>query len=385
MKSIHVCLVSDQTIPNILAIETFRPDELLLVSTEKMEAQDKSRHILDCLAHRGLNFQNRHQVLKVVEDSLLDCQRKLESWITGRETSDFVVNLTGGTKIMSIAAYDFFKEYGCSMIYIPIARNEFIMPFPKRGVQPAQVLPPRLTVQQYLSAYGLRPLNTGHLDAMRQQAIQRRELAAWCVTHYEAIKALLIWFGHRLRPHRNRRQFVLEGEFTAPTSQEQVFLQRMAFSRTGHVISKTLDKSEIQFLTGGWLEEYCFNEICDFLGRGIDDAVLGIAIENTKGTQNEFDVLFTRDNALFTVECKSLDQKEDIKTEALYKVGALQKDFGLRAHSFFVSTAGHILNSKGALKPSIAARAQQFSTQVIAPHQVIDFKKHLARALKLDV
>ncbi|MBC2710645.1 MAG: DUF1887 family protein [Desulfosarcina sp.] len=382
MKNIHVCLVSDQTVPNILAIEQLKPDELLLVSTLGMEAKGKSGHILDCLACKGLDYRNRYQVLTVVENSLIDCHRKLEAWIQSREESDFVVNLTGGTKIMSIAAYEFFKDYGCQMIYIPIHRNEYIIPFPKRGTQKPVLLSQRLSVAEYLKAYGLNALNVHHLPGMAQEARQRKELAHWIVVQYEKLKNLLIWLGGALRPHRGDREFELKGSFSGATNEEYELMKRMGFSVNGSDLEKRLPKSEIQFLTGGWLEEYCFNEVSSNLGRGIDDVVIGIQIKNPKGTDNEFDVMFTKENALFTVECKSLDQQEDKRTEALYKVAALQKDFGLRVGSFLVSTSPYILKN-GQVRPSIAARAEHLNTDVISPYEVLNFGQRLKEKLKL--
>lgn len=382
MKNVHVCLVSDQTIPNILTIEQFKPDELLLVSTQKMEDKGKSGHVLDCLAARGLDYRSRHQIVTVAEDSLLDCHRKLEGWVQGREESDFVVNLTCGTKIMSIAAYEFFKDYGCRMIYIPIPRNEYTVPFPKRGAHQAVALPQRLSVTEYLAACGLTPLNAHHLPGMAREARQRRELAHWIVAHYGKLKNLLVWLGGALREHRDDREFFLKGSFAGATGEERELFLRMGFSVSGADLEKHLPKSEIQFLTGAWLEEYCFNKVSDYLGQGIDDVVIAIKIKNPKGADNEFDVLFTKDNALYTVECKSLDQHEDKKTEALYKVAALQKDFGLRVGSFLVSTSAYVLKN-GRVRPSIAARAEHLNTEVIPPSEVLSFGQRLAEKLKL--
>jgi hypothetical protein len=41
MKTILVSLVSDQTIPNILAIHHIKPDELLFITTKDMEKKQK--------------------------------------------------------------------------------------------------------------------------------------------------------------------------------------------------------------------------------------------------------------------------------------------------------------------------------------------------------
>jgi len=37
MKPIHVCLVSEQTIPNILGIMHFEPEHILFITTEEMK------------------------------------------------------------------------------------------------------------------------------------------------------------------------------------------------------------------------------------------------------------------------------------------------------------------------------------------------------------
>lgn len=384
MTAIHVCLVSDQTIPNILAIEAFNPDGLLMISTVKMEAKGKSCHILECLAARGLDFSNRHHVLTVSEDSITDCHRKLEEWIQGQKNADYLVNLTCGTKIMSIAAYAFFKDYGSRMIYVPIPRNEYIMPFPKGGLQHPTKLAQRLSVMDYLKAYGLTTINSSKLEGMAQAACCRRELSRWVIANYVKLKSHLGKLGNKLRPHRGDREYKFKETFLDATDEDRELMHRMGFSVNGSLFEKHLSKSETQFLTGGWLEEYCFNEVSSFIGHGIDDAVIGIQIKNPKGTDNEFDIMLTKDNALYTIECKSLDQLEDSKTEALYKVGALQKDFGLRVRSFFVSTSSNVLNNKGEIKPAIAARAEHLNTDVIPPYEVINFKKRLAEMLKLN-
>lgn len=387
MKTIHVCLVSDQTVPNILAAEHFGADELALVSTEKMEAKGKSRHILDCLKARGLDYDDRHHVLRVDQDAMSDCRRQLQGWIGGREASAFTVNLTGGTKIMSIAAFEFFRDYGARMIYIPIPRNEYVTVFPRRGGDPADPLPQRLSVQEYLTAYGLRADNGKHLGPMADAARRRAETARWITENYDGVKMLLKLLGGGLRAHRatKKKAVAFAEKIPEPTRIEKMMLRRMGFEVNGNCIAKALTKSEIHFVTGGWLEEYCYNTVAGFLGQGVDDAAIGTQIKGPKGAANEYDVLFTSENALYTVECKSLDQESDMKAEALYKVAALQRDFGLRVRSFLVSTSPHILDGDGCLKPAVAARADQLNTVVVAPHEVLQFRTCLVKTLKLKI
>lgn len=368
MKTVLVSLVSDQTIPNILAIHHFRPDELLFITTETMEKKHKTGAIMETLRQLDLDYSETSvQKMVVKEDSILDCHRKIEEWITGREDGEFIVNFTCGTKIMSIAAYEFFKDYGSRMIYVPIPKNEYNVPFPKKSSTHPEPLPLRLSVPQYLSAYGLKVTNIAKLPEYKREASARSDIAAFVVGNYERLKPLLGFLGDRLRKHRDDKEYDFCIGFEEATEEEQGFFSLMNIEYDGDNISKKLTRSEVGFLTGGWLEEFCLNEIWKV--EGIDDVVIGLKLMNKQGSDNEFDVMFTKDNSLFVVECKSLDQNDDKKTDALYKIGALQKEFGLRVESFLVTTSPHVLKD-GKLRPAVRSRAEQFNTTVVLQDEV---------------
>lgn len=380
MNHVHVCLVSEQTIPNILAIQHFKPDELLFITTDEMERKRKIDAIIRTLQKLDLKYENKSDKLIVQEDSILDCHRKIDKWIEGREDSEFVVNLTGGTKIMSIATYEYFKDYSSKMVYIPITKNEFIVPFPKKSPGKSTELTLRLKVIQYLTAYGLDVVNEAKLKGYQEEATKRKALSKWIVKNYENLKNMLVWLSGNLREHRDDKEFDLVGEFLGATKTEAELMKKLKFTSNGKSVSKRLNRSEIRYWTGGWLEEFCFNEVSDLVGKGINDVVLNLILK--KGG-NEFDVMFTKDNALYFIECKSLDQKKDTETDILYKIGALQKEFGLRIESFLVSTSPHILKD-GEIKFSLQARAEQFRTTIIPPSEVINFGEILAEKLKID-
>ena len=119
MKKCVVSLVSDQTIPNILIAAHYAPDHLLFLTTRSMEDRGKSEAILQTLALRGQDYSVRHQKIEVAPDSIVDLQNKIAEWVRSNpEDFHFIVNLTGGTKLMSIAAYDVFMDFGSEMVYL---------------------------------------------------------------------------------------------------------------------------------------------------------------------------------------------------------------------------------------------------------------------------
>ncbi len=94
-----------------------------------------------------------------------------------------------------------------------------------------------------------------------------------------------------------------------------------------------LSKKEIQYLTGGWFEEYVYNLIAS---KYNDFIMLNPKISKSELTNNELDVVFTFKNSIYVIECKTLVETEegDIVNETIYKIQALKKDFGLTAKSY---------------------------------------------------
>lgn len=384
MSHVHVCLVSDQTIPNILGIYHFKPDTVFFITTKEMEKKEKTAAIVDTLKSMGLDFEGRYKKIIVAEDSILDCHRKIDESVQDVQEPEFSVNLTNGTKIMSIAAYDYFKDYGSKMIYIPINKNEFISPFPKKAHVKPETLDLRLTVSQYLTAYGLKVSNHNKLERYSKEALERKDLSRWIASNYSKVKNLLVVLGGALRNHRDdSKDYMLQEDFNGATPSDKELIRRLGMSMSGDIISKLMNRSEIRYVTGGWLEEFCFCEIQDYLGKGIDDIKIGLKLKNRKGSENEFDVMFTMDNALYFVECKTLEQQNLDYKDILYKIGALQHDFGLRVNSFWVTTSSRILKNDELL-PAVEARAAQFNTVIVPPKDVPCFGKIVAEKLKLE-
>ena len=388
-----VSLVSEQTVPNILAIWHFQPDHLLFVSTDKMETSKKSDAIIKSVnLRRGEKYRlgNNAEVLIVDEASLSNCLRKLDDWVRGKEGESFIINLTGGTKIMSIAVFELFKNYRNVMIYIPFPRNEYLELFPLTSPKLATPLADRLKVEEYLCAYGLDVVNMDKVERSKKSSLKRKDMSSWMVAHYKEIQDVLAFLGNELREPREKKldKYPFKKEYGCHHVLENEFLLKIGFRHNERVYAKTLYKDEINYLTGGWLEEYCFHDVHELLGKLVDDAVINIQVRNPQGRDNEFDVMFTCRNALYFVECKSMEQRHlgDRHTEGfdsfLYKIGALQKEFGLRVKSFLVANSSLIVQAQtGKIKQSLCERAEQFNTQIIGPGDVSRFQDILKNSL----
>lgn len=380
MSHIHVCLVSEQTIPNILGIHHFKPDKVVFSTTEKMEQRRTTDSIINALKLYGLDYSpaNRHENLYVDQDCIDDCELKFSSVAENYKSDEIVVNLTGGTKIMVLGAYNAFKDKTKQMIYTPIPRNEFITVYPKDNECKSPVpYNLKLSVEAYVAAYGVRIKNYKEIEQLKSNAISNKDLCKWIVSNYRATEDLLYEFYKRLNMHRDSKDFRLKMDCSLKNKEEKEFLNRLGIKTDR--IEKTFSKKEIGFLTGDWLSDYCYNEIATL---PLDDCVTGIKLISPKGVDNEFDVMFTKDNALYIVECKSLSSREEKYQDFLYKISALQQDFGLRVNGFMVSTTQDILTNTGEIKQHIIKRADQCSTKIIHPDEISNLSEFIKTHVK---
>jgi len=389
-----VSLVSDQTIPNILAILHFKPTHLLFVSTEQMERKRKVEAILNTLRLRHFIWE-KDEVLIVDQDSIKDCMEKLQRWAEEINLQNYetIVNLTGGTKMMSIGAYEVFKDYSCQMIYIPLPKNEFIVPNPPKSLIPPTKLDIRLDVIEYLTAYGVNVSKKARQKAEEQGkiAIERFEKTAFIYEHYSELKPFLKAICSELRAlgsnsiKKKGKEIEFSFYFQAPLNDH---LKRLfsdwdfeySSENGGLNITRIINHDLYHYFTGGWLEEYVYKILCDLKPKGIIDVQLNLQLISPKGTQNEFDVMFTHENALYFVECKSLDQEHDKDQDILYKVGALQTDFGLKVKAFLATQTEKIFDPRGQIKEHLQKRAEQMRTTILPLLQIKDLK---AKFIKL--
>ncbi|HIJ96595.1 MAG TPA: DUF1887 family protein [Desulfuromonadales bacterium] len=381
MKHVHVCLVSEQTIPNILAIHEVKPDLLVFISTARMEEKKTVAAILDCLRLNGLDYGTGYQVETVNQDSFDSCEQKLKK-IAAQFRGDAVsVNLTCGTKVMSLAAFSVFRGGAARLMYTPIPRNEFIEIDESPETEPVQPLALRLDVRSYITAYGVRISNMQEAEVLKERARRGRDLSGWIVENYSEVENLLCAFAYHLNKDNARNRAHIDFAMTYETRNDAERELLRKFGMDENRIARRLNRLEVGFMTGDWLSDYCYEALSRL---GVDDCVTGVELIDKNGNPNEFDVMFTKDNALYLVECKSLKQKSDKDADILYKIAALQDSFGLRVKGFLVSTAVSQMVDmrKKTIKDHIIRRARQCQTEVILPADINTFSSWIKEKVR---
>ncbi|MEK6591108.1 MAG: DUF1887 family CARF protein [Nitrospinota bacterium] len=385
MKTILISLISEQTIPNILVTAYYKPHILWFITTERSERGRRTECIENTLKLKGL-LPSPVDIKKVIvdQDSLTDCISKVESLIEKIHGEvEYIVNITGGNKVMALAAYEIFREIRRQKVvigYMPLGKNEFLQIFPRKRPLKIYEIKELLNLEEYLMSYGFIIQNKHWLQEIKAKAISRKEISRWILENYEQLKGVLDFLWERLHKKRRDKNYKLSETFERElTKIESEMLNKHGFEVKGRLISKDITKDEIVYLTGGWFEEYIFNEVYSLVQDGIlDDAMIDINIESLDGTKNELDIAFMKDNVFYFIECKTLGGEEELNVirEEVYKKGAISTLLGKGENRGIICTTHHQIGE------SLSARARDYGIEILTMGQVRELKKWIVEKFK---
>ena len=276
-------------------------DSLIFITTEKMANKQMGQYMENAL---GLAPGSVTRVL-ISNDDYSATLKALKDKNFSNDDK-YIVNITGGTKIMSLATFEFFKGFNnTSFVYVPITTNTYV----ETDTGETHPINYRVSLYEYLALYGLRYESSTTLLMP----------AADTENFFEEIKR------KRFRPHKKIKE--------------------------AHTFK---DSRLAKYYSGEWFEEYCYNRIKKEKHLRDEDIALSMKIYRKDSVMhdNEIDVAFTLDNQLYIIECKYSMWgygKETQKTiqDYLYKLAAICKDLGLIVNPYLLTLHPmHFLDEK---------------------------------------
>ena len=336
---IHVCLVSAQAAPNLLPIldSAFKPKkaiflvsktmkqraEYLAKTFEKLNVKVKLKNISD-----EFNFGlMEDEIFKLVEEY---------------ENESIALNVTGGTKLMSIAAENAFSALGKPIFYIDTDSNHilFISKNEEQKWLPNLEMKAKNKIDIYLSAYGSTVLSTQN-PIERKKYLPAIEPFIKNYDNYTQVIPLLNLHVTLSQSNGYKSEYTKDNKKTGKLDE---LLLGLDYQGLLNYDGQTIDfkNREIKtFLNGGWLEDYTYFQLKEI--ANIEDIACGADVANpkfklgkneysseNKGNKNEFDIVFMAKNKLHIIECKTqlMDKNGGIKADdILYKLETL-KDYG---------------------------------------------------------
>lgn len=376
---VHVCLISGQPIPNLLPLLHERPGKALFIVTPEM--QDQAVRLEKVVRRYGITVT----VLRI--DSAYDyraivdtCEKLLAE--PGKE--ELVLNVTGGTKITALAAFQafFFSRNSSRIIYCDTEHDRLLQLAPENSESP--LVQDLITVNDYLACYGLPKSNGGNPPAGAEKRRSRVSSLATLLVHNESLLSKL---NSALTSSGPKKQFAnihlnvrgKEGEELAGLLEHCGVAERTQ----SHNIHIPTEES-LFFCRGGWLEEFVYWSVKNLAVKGLDLAMnVKVQWDGTgrKPTKNEFDVLFTHRNRLHCISCKASNPERKTAsgtraTEALNELDSLAD----RAGGLFGKT---MLVSSRRLSEFDRSRAEKMKICLVDGQEVLRLPQHLGSWLKL--
>ena len=152
----HVILISAQAVPNITPLldEQFKPKNVvMLVSPDMNQRADWLEAIIKT---KGIKSQrwgiSNAWDIEHIRDNVIDLLNQYEG-------KPMALNATGGTKPMSIAAYDVFRAFDLPIFYVHPDHDRVIWMHPPD--RPSHDLADRIKLPEFFSAYGATLTETG--------------------------------------------------------------------------------------------------------------------------------------------------------------------------------------------------------------------------------
>ena len=285
---IQICLVSRQPMPNVIPVFMYRPEKVYLLTTE-----DEKR----CGNNLKQLFESKNILVEIENENIKpynpDSVKTALTGIIRKENRESIsINLTGGTKVMSIAAFEFSKQNGIPAFYCDTMDRLILHLLPKEIVEEFSV---SLTIKEYLLSYGYEITEQKELAEIEKyyplfEFIESNLLMKSFLKFNEEIKKKLAQSNPKFSVKSPDRNFIFHKQFGS---------YRLEFGNNERT-SFTVKESD--FKSGDWLEYYVYFKL-----RKLENAELisGVKILSDNQVQNEVDVIALKDEKLFLISCKS--------------------------------------------------------------------------------
>ncbi len=374
MSTVHVMLVSAQATPNLTpALDPdLAPKEVVLLVSPDM--RERACWLEEVYRPRGIDVEYwpiddawdiEHIQSRVLE--LLERER------TALDDRSIALNATGGTKPMSIAAYEAFRAYDLPIYYVHPERDRLIWMHP--ADTPPHELAERIRIPDFLRAHGARVLAHGEVQVPPAQRDLARQLIER-IDYFAGALGVLNWYASSAE--KTLRSEMLDSRHDGFEALEELLehLEQLGILKIESGRLVFADEQARFFANGGWLEQYVYATVNSLKKEvpAIHDTAQGLEIAGTRSnTKNELDVVFLANNRLHLIECKAKNFKRGdagASADTLYRLDSLADAVGgLQTRAMLVSYK--------ALPKHDARRARDLKIKVLQGRQLQQMKSQL--------
>jgi hypothetical protein len=324
--STHICLVSAQAAANLLpALDpALKPTHAILLVTGKMQRQADA--LQSVLQGAGVKVS---QLALADEHDFSQISAAVLEMAAGSDDADIALNLTGGTKLMALAAQEVAQAAGWKTFYIDADTDEIIWLGQQTGTR--QKLGEQLRLRHYLQGYGFTLPETPRQPGLEARHRRLIETLLLQIGSLEAPLGQLNWLAQQAERSLKVQLDERQRDSLALDALLRNFEEADVLLRKGEQLAFK-SETDRAFANGGWLEACAFQAISSNQDAlGIRDKALGLEIVDSNSVKNELDIAFMARNRLFVIECKTqrMDKPGDDKANnALFKLAEVSRRAG---------------------------------------------------------
>ncbi|MEN9905330.1 MAG: hypothetical protein RLZZ555_1895 [Pseudomonadota bacterium] len=370
----QIMLVSAQAAPNLLpALDpALKPRQAVLVVTQKMQARADA--LQKVLQEAGVKVSRvplaDERNFSLLESALMDVA-------AAQDDGDIALNLTGGTKLMALAAQSVASAAGWRTFYVDVDTDEVI--WIGHQAPAPQPLGQQLRLSHYLRSYGYTP--EGGVDRPAPSA-RHNALLATLILQIGSLEQPLGQLNFLAQQAQDRRSLSVRRPDQQAAPGLDALLQHFQQAGCLKVMADTIQfasEAELDFVKGGWLEHHVFRTVSALhADLGVRDHAANLGVIDSSGVRNEMDVAFMARNRLWVIECKTarMDSPQQPKAnDTLFKLAEVcRRVGGIGTHGLLVSYR--------AVRPAEKRLAQALNIELVCGPELTRLREKLIAWVK---
>ena len=280
---------------------------------------DAKKHIIICTEQSKDKVADLKRVIDSVESTVVKDAfnpfpiiDKLREILKGTPPEKVLFNFTGGTKIMFLAALQIARELGIKGVYVDTAQGKLLWIDDEIN---EEKLEPCLKVEDFFLSSRTKITKKGKWSEVQELRKKTTKLMWEYRKKIATIQAAV---------SRNSKEAGDNKPFQCSTKRNDVVCSieegsttielRMRNSNPIKLILPNIKPiNAVKYITGGWLEEYCYLSVKEGCSAQGTDIRIGLEISllDEKNTLQEFDILITDGLRLKIIECKAGEVQQD--------------------------------------------------------------------------
>jgi len=359
---LHVCIATGQNLANLIPALQCAATQAWVLRTPAMRAS--AAHLAGALKARGIDVH----IVDFADDAVTTLHAQAEAIAERLDGRAVTINLTGGTKLMTLALVQTLAEHLKTapkaepphLLYMDTVHRRLDWLAPAPCSEPMRSV---LRIDDILLAQGYRRRGGTDAAEWQRRAEDRGKLTRFMGENARPLGRFFGTLNHLAQlalnelhgPWRREQQF----EF-APGHKYAELLRSAQQQGLLHWDGDTQivfhDRAAAAYIGGSWVEEYAGFKISGMKPGGWSPCLEIQHVDS--GATNEIDAVAVHGNRLLAVECKAARGADDKVADWIYKANQLARSVG--GH-----LAQPLLLSARLLNPEHHQRAREYGVDVL--------------------